>query len=1076
MQKIESQNRVEIVAAVILLLIAGFTIQVQAQPSRVEYSGSDFTIYNDDGEVIGSGTVATNSSPYWPSNNYIIIDYEIGDIDDDFDLEVVFIARHQTYYPGQVYAVDANGSEISRYWNPGFLYALLLHDEDGDGVENIFVGATNNDKNFGSTLPSVFSLDARTMGGEAPPRLGRIGSGTEEWYTFLSDSENAGIKYLEVLGKKLIANTRSDQTGTEYTVYLANGELAPLPQFGTTVIVHGANMVGLDFTDDGLPSSDDDYSDDDHPWVYQMAKNIQNNVEGQIYLFENGEYQQIESGNSKGEKILMFDWLEESVYPVFGYAEGAADALVALLLHGAQNGDWNLDQLHFIGHSRGAVVASEAIQRLGLLSATSMAAVPIDDKIHFTPLDPHPWDDRIGDIVTDADLVTSWLSAHDHDVNGTFGEGVLCWDNVAYADHYWQQQVTDGFFDNLSGRAVVPGCDFSQSLNDETLDGSDVLHGDVPNWYRETIYDSELTGGFDYTRSASGLDPALISTSSSLAPEDDKTLTRPSFFNGDFEIERRKAIYQRSFLVSQIEKLGYGWAITLAGALKGVNYSSPAFSPGWSFHGGSGGLIGDPCSMSPLLSDSGYCRFSPFNPKLLLAEGANWRRHNVQYVAPDVSELHFTTFTFNTSDDDRLKVYFNPASGTRQETADYALNNRNYLRSTKRSVDLPASTVGKTGSFEFVIESSDGAINSALHIDNVGFKESRRYLASVASSSTTSEGSAMRKSAKSTSQGASVFLGAYDGEGNYTGPTSDTSWVTEIPGSKFLIEDTIVTRGRHAIVLPELPEGEEYTFEIVSQGETEAIDLFFEDHATPGETGVAAYERVDMGPNTVARSIISSSTSDPTLEIDQDGDGSFEATKEPSSASGTLPVELTSFSGTVEEEVVQLTWQTTSETNNAGFEVERKTASTTSWKKVGFVEGAGTTRQSESYRFIDSDVSFGAEQVTYRLKQVDFGGTSAYSEEIEVQLGAPEELALHGNFPNPARGQTTIRYELPRAVKVRLQVYNTLGQRVATLVREQQPAGRKEMVFDTSGLASGTYFYQLQAGDDTATRSMTVVQ
>lgn len=189
-----------------------------------------------------------------------------------------------------------------------------------------------------------------------------------------------------------------------------------------------------------------------------------------------------------------------------------------------------------------------------------------------------------------------------------------------------------------------------------------------------------------------------------------------------------------------------------------------------------------------------------------------------------------------------------------------------------------------------------------------------------------------------------------------------------------------------------------------------------------------------------------------------------------------LPVDLVTFKATLDGETVQLSWQTASETQNAGFAVQRRVEATDSFSRIGFVEGAGTSSKPRSYQFDDADFPFDAEHVTYRLKQVDLDGSSRYSSEVEVALGTPERYALHGNYPNPVHQRTTIRYELPQSSEVQLVVYDVLGQRVATLAAEQQASGRKEVVFDTSGLASGTYFYRLEANDHVSTRSMTVVR
>lgn len=189
-----------------------------------------------------------------------------------------------------------------------------------------------------------------------------------------------------------------------------------------------------------------------------------------------------------------------------------------------------------------------------------------------------------------------------------------------------------------------------------------------------------------------------------------------------------------------------------------------------------------------------------------------------------------------------------------------------------------------------------------------------------------------------------------------------------------------------------------------------------------------------------------------------------------------LPVEMTAMDATLDGEAVRLVWQTASETNNAGFEVERRNSSEEQWTNLGFVDGAGTTRAPQTYRFEDADLPFETDTLVYRLKQIDVGGSFAYSDEVEVAQGAPERLALHPNFPNPFSQRTTLRYEVPTVTAVQLAVYDALGRRVAVLVREEQAAGRKELTFDARGLPSGLYFVRLTSEGAIRSRKITVVR
>ena len=192
------------------------------------------------------------------------------------------------------------------------------------------------------------------------------------------------------------------------------------------------------------------------------------------------------------------------------------------------------------------------------------------------------------------------------------------------------------------------------------------------------------------------------------------------------------------------------------------------------------------------------------------------------------------------------------------------------------------------------------------------------------------------------------------------------------------------------------------------------------------------------------------------------------------SESEPLPVELAAFEGTETDRGVELTWQTTAETNNAGFEIERSGGERAGWTQVGFVGGAGTSAEPQRYSFTDADLPYAADTLEYRLRQVDVGGTGSVSEPIRVGRTA-NEVELLGIHPNPAQSRATVRFAVPETRAVTLRLYDVMGREVRTLARGPQE-GRTEMQVGLSGLPSGIYFLRLQAGGTTKTQKMTIVR
>ena len=174
---------------------------------------------------------------------------------------------------------------------------------------------------------------------------------------------------------------------------------------------------------------------------------------------------------------------------------------------------------------------------------------------------------------------------------------------------------------------------------------------------------------------------------------------------------------------------------------------------------------------------------------------------------------------------------------------------------------------------------------------------------------------------------------------------------------------------------------------------------------------------------------------------------------------GTIPVELTSFTAKVSGNVVNLSWSTATETNNLGFEIQRKTSD--QFITVGFVDGHGTSTEIHNYSYTDSKVESG--KYYYRLKQTDLDGTYEYSKVVEAEILKPVKFALDQNYPNPFNPTTMINVNLATDSRVKLVVFDILGQEVATLLNGNLTAGLHQIEFNASNLNSGVYFYRVDA-------------
>mgnify|MGYP000141372937 CR=1 FL=1 len=206
-----------------------------------------------------------------------------------------------------------------------------------------------------------------------------------------------------------------------------------------------------------------------------------------------------------------------------------------------------------------------------------------------------------------------------------------------------------------------------------------------------------------------------------------------------------------------------------------------------------------------------------------------------------------------------------------------------------------------------------------------------------------------------------------------------------------------------------------------------------------------------------------------------DDGGNFELLLEPSQI---VPVELSLFNAFIESNRIKLIWITSSETNNYGFEVERKFINK-DFQKIGFIEGNGTSSKVNSYSFTDNDVTPGWRE--YRLKQIDYNGTFTYSNVIEIFIDFPQKFTLYNPYPNPSNSSVIFKVDFPVDTEAEISIYSLTGEKVITLKKDNINKGKHSYIWNGINrqgkrVASGIYIINIKSNKFTASKKFIILK
>ncbi|MCK5146892.1 T9SS type A sorting domain-containing protein [bacterium] len=209
------------------------------------------------------------------------------------------------------------------------------------------------------------------------------------------------------------------------------------------------------------------------------------------------------------------------------------------------------------------------------------------------------------------------------------------------------------------------------------------------------------------------------------------------------------------------------------------------------------------------------------------------------------------------------------------------------------------------------------------------------------------------------------------------------------------------------------------------------------------------------------------------------------------SGDASLSIDLSSFFASVVDQGIQLVWITESETDNAGFIIDRSVQDdfSSGWQQIAsyqnnnILKGAGNTSSQTKYRFVDMNLEHGI-TYNYRLSDVDLKGTVTIKDMLSIlyDIQVPEKTVLEPAFPNPFNPVTKITYKLQEDTHVTLRIINITGRSVAYIIDNKfQNPGSYSYFWDGKDdngkqQSSGIYFLLLNTGTDRKIQKLTLIK
>ncbi len=260
---------------------------------------------------------------------------------------------------------------------------------------------------------------------------------------------------------------------------------------------------------------------------------------------------------------------------------------------------------------------------------------------------------------------------------------------------------------------------------------------------------------------------------------------------------------------------------------------------------------------------------------------------------------------------------------------------------------------------------------------------------------------------------------------------------------------------------------------ISQNGTVVAVDPNWTDMATVGftVTDPSGYSNLAFRSTTASNPATVVFKVNPTAQLTSNQLGVLNTTP--------LPVELISFSAYNRDDYVHLHWETATELNNYGFEVQREEEGC-AWETVAFVPGHGTVHYPQIYDYDDQLAGLAIpivqqRQLRYRLKQVDRDGSFEYSPVVDVAFtSAPGRMSIEV-YPNPSTDRAAVSLRIDEESPVDIAVYDMTGREVLQLASGQLLGrGTHTFTIPTRSLTEGVYALHVRSGSGISTRTFVV--